>query len=121
MSGPFYTRTRIHQTRNRHELGLAAQEIREQFHFSKLAGEITLSSAPHLVHDIARMMDEFIFLLAKECGEDPRPLEGLEPFYCAAEKFADWAADRRQEIRIAEEIDPSTDQGCWEHHQRADA
>jgi hypothetical protein len=92
----FYRQTRIHQTRNRHEIGLAAQEIREQLHFAKLDDRTnTLSSAVDLFHDLGRMLDELACLIAKELGEDPRPIEGLEPFYRSAEKFAEWAAYRR--------------------------
>lgn len=111
-----YTRTRIRQTRTRHELGLAAQELREALHFSRLPRSIDLSGAAELARSIGEKLDDFMRALGNECGAEAFEFKA-EPFYDAAHAIATRFDERRQDLRIVEDSDEDTDRGCWKYHQ----
>lgn len=104
MSEHFYTRTRTRQTKTRHDLGLAAEAIRDRIHFAKLGRKIGIGEAAEIFREIGSLMDEFATALCRECGEDgfnPK----TEPFYDVAHDIACVLEERRRELMAAEEDD----------------
>jgi hypothetical protein len=117
----YYNRTRIHQTRTRYDLGLAAEALRESLHFAKLAGPTDLARASDILRGIGCELNDFVEALAKECGVAAADVDPREDFYEAAHQIAVRFDERRQEQRIAEDSDESTDRGCWKFHQEQGA
>lgn len=102
----------------RHDLGVAAQRLREAIHFSRLGRQIDLAQGAELARTVGQLVDEFMVALNAEVrGEAIGPKD--EPFFDAAHLIACRFEERAREINS--ENDPRADRACWKHHQREDA
>lgn len=99
----------------RRALGIAAQELREPLHYSKLGDSISLSRASNLTREMGLKLDEFFLALGCECGAAAFGRRD-EPFYDLCDEIATRFDERRRELEAAEDDDPRMSRGCFEVH-----